>query len=280
MAAAPAKLNLWLNVVGRRADGYHLLDSLVAFADLADTVEVAADGDLALEIGGPQAGALAGEGDNLVLRAARQLAAIAGRAPQAAIALTKNIPVAAGLGGGSADAAATLRALAALWRLDLGDAQLAALGARLGADVPMCLSGRTALARGVGELLSPAPRLPECGLLLVNPRVGLATAEVFAARDGRFSAPPPEVGPWPDLDALAADLARRGNDLAAPAMRLRPVIGEVLAFLEASAGVRYAAMTGSGATCFALYGSTGAARAVAATVPARWWHHAGRFVSA
>ena len=152
---AHAKVNLWLNVVGRRADGYHLLDSLVAFVDLADTLEVRPSDRLSLEIAGPQAGELAGEPDNLVLKAARLLADRAGVAPLAAIRLGKHIPVAAGLGGGSADAAAALRALADLWRVALPEEELLDLAASLGADVSMCLAGRTALASGVGERLSP-----------------------------------------------------------------------------------------------------------------------------
>ncbi len=279
MHLARAKVNLWLNVVGHRADGYHLLDSLVAFADLADRLEVTPSGRLVLEVTGPHAGALAGGQDNLVLKAARLLSDHARVAAGAALRLDKHIPVAAGLGGGSSDAAAALRALGALWRLDLPEAELQALGARLGADVPMCLAGRTAVAGGIGERLQPAPALPDCGLLLVNPGVGLATADVFRARQGAFAAPRAIERPWADLSGLVAELARRGNDLAGPAVALCPAIGEVLAALRASDGVRYAAMTGSGATCFALYDSLAPARRAAASMPAAWWRHAGHFVS-
>ena len=284
MPPAHAKVNLWLNVVGRRAAdgkkaGYHLLDSLVAFADLADTLEVRASDRLILDVAGPQAGALALEADNLVLEAARLLAEHAGVAAHAAFSLTKNIPLAAGLGGGSADAAAALRALCALWQLKLSDDDLSALAVRLGADVPMCLAGRTMFARGVGEQLSPAPALPDCGVLLVNPGLGLATAEVFAARRAPFTAPRAVEHAWSDLGGLVAELAAHGNDLAEPAIALRPVIGDVLAFLRKSAGVRYAAMSGSGATCFALYDSAAAAERAAGMVPVAWWRHAGRFVS-
>ncbi|HZP99223.1 MAG TPA: 4-(cytidine 5'-diphospho)-2-C-methyl-D-erythritol kinase [Reyranella sp.] len=277
--AAHAKVNLWLNVVGRRADGYHLLDSLVAFADLADTLEAVPAERLTLEIDGPQAAGLVQEADNLVLKAARELAALARVPQQAALRLTKNIPMAAGLGGGSADAAAALRALLRLWRLDLPEDRLFEIAGRIGADVPMCLAGRTALAGGIGEKLRPAPALPACGLLLVNPGIGLPTAEVFKARRGPFSAPRDPERPWPDLPALVADLAARGNDLAEAAIGLRPVIGEVLAFLRKSQGVRHAAMTGSGATCLALYDTPAAARRVEPSVPAAWWRHAGRLVA-
>ncbi len=279
MQRAHAKINLWLNVVGRRADGYHLLDSLVAFADLADTLEVAASDRLTLDVAGPQAAALAQEADNLVLKAARLLAGHAGIEPRAAFTLTKKIPLAAGLGGGSADAAAALRALARLWRLALPEQELRALAARLGADVPMCLAERTAIAGGIGEHLSAAPALPACGLLLVNPNVALPTADVFRARGGVLAAPRTLDRPWRDLAGLVAVLAERGNDLAEPAIALRPVVGEVLAFLRAGQGVRYAAMTGSGATCFALYDSPAVAGRAARAVPAAWWRHAGRFVS-
>ena len=279
MPLARAKINLWLNVTGRRADGYHLLDSLVAFADLADTVEAAVSDSLTLTVDGPQAASLAGEADNLVLKAARLLADRAGVRAGAALALTKHIPVAAGLGGGSADAAAALRALATLWRVSLPPEVEFEMAARLGADVPMCLAGKTALVSGVGEQLAPAPPLPVCGLLLVNPRVALSTAEVFAARRGAFTTPRAADRPWTDLASLVAVLVQRGNDLTEAAATLRPVIVDVLAFLRQGHGARHAGMSGSGATCFALYDSPEIARRAATTVPAAWWHHAGTFAS-
>jgi 4-diphosphocytidyl-2-C-methyl-D-erythritol kinase len=279
MPVAHAKVNLWLNVVGRRADGYHLLDSLIAFADLADTLEAAPADSLSLTVNGPQAAGLSEEHDNLVLKAARLLAERAGAPARAALALTKNIPLAAGLGGGSADAAAALRALVALWRATLDEDELVALAGKLGADVPMCLAAQTAIAGGIGEQLRPAPPLPACGLLLVNPGVGLPTADVFRARSGPFSAPLAVVRPWTSLEHLVADLARRGNDLTTAAIALRPVIGEVIAILRHTTGARYAAMTGSGATCFALYDSVASAHEAARSLPTTWWRHAGQFVS-
>lgn len=268
---ARAKINLWLNVVGRRSDGYHLLHSLVAFGDLADTVEVHAAAGLSLTVDGPMAAALADEADNLVLGAARALAARAGVSPRAAIRLTKRIPVAAGLGGGSADAAASLLALAELWRVVLPVEELFDLAATLGADVPMCLAGRPAVVMGIGEKLAPAPLLPDCGVLLVNPGVALPTAEVFAARHGPFAEPRPIDKPWHDLASFVEALALRGNDLEQAAMSLQPAIAEVLAFLRGSTGVRHAAMSGSGATCVAIYDTPAIARRAAATVPDRWW---------
>jgi 4-diphosphocytidyl-2-C-methyl-D-erythritol kinase len=275
---AHAKVNLWLNVVGRRADGYHLLDSLVAFVDLADTLSTRPADRLSLELDGPYAGEVAEDGDNLVLKAARLLAELAGVAPRAVIALGKHIPVAAGLGGGSADAAAVLRELVGLWRLTMAEEELLDLGRSLGADVPMCLAGRAALVSGVGEHLKPAPALPPMAILLVNPRAALPTHEVFAARRGPFSQLTPLAGSWRTLAELAAELLRRGNDLSAAAISLRPAIADVLAFLRGSAGARYAGMSGSGATCFALYDTLGAARGAMASLPPAWWRHAGRFV--
>lgn len=280
---AHAKVNLWLNVVGRRADGYHLLHSLVAFADLADTIEAAPSAGLSLAVdsssAAPGATALAAESDNLVLKAARLLADRTGVAPRAALRLAKDIPVAAGLGGGSADAAATLHALVELWRLALPVEELFDLAGRLGADVPMCLAGRTSIVTGVGERLDPAPPLPPCAILLVNPGAALSTAEVFAARCGDFSPERPVARPWSDLAGLVEALGLRGNDLTKAAVSLRPVIGEVLAALRTTDGTRYVAMSGSGATCFALYATPAEAQSASARLPAAWWRHAGRLVS-
>jgi 4-diphosphocytidyl-2-C-methyl-D-erythritol kinase len=276
--SAHAKVNLWLNVVGRRSDGYHLLESLVAFVDLADTLDVRPSDRLSLELAGPQAAELAGDPANLVLKAARLLADRAGVAPLAAIQLGKHIPVAAGLGGGSADAAAALRALGDLWRIALPEEELFDLAASLGADVPMCLAGRTALVSGIGERLQPAPTLPPAAILLVNPGAALPTRDVFEARRGPFSTAVPVTQPWRDLPEFVAALAQRGNDLSEAAISLRPAIAEVLAFLRNSRGARYAAMSGSGATCFALYDSPDAAQRASVSMPPAWWRHAGTLI--
>ena len=266
---APAKVNLALHVCGRRADGYHLLDSLVVFADMGDVVRAEPAEALTLDVTGPFGAALAGEADNLVLRAARALAAAAGVAAQARITLEKHLPVASGIGGGSADAAAALRVLARLWNVPAANADLAL---RLGADVPVCLAGKAARMGGIGEVLAPAPVLPTCGLLLVNPGVAVATPAVFKARTGAFSPPLDLPGAWADAAAMAADLARLGNDLEAPAVALAPAIGAVLAALRALPGVLLARMSGSGATCFALFASAGEAATAAARVArAGWW---------
>src|SRR6266851_5291091 len=202
--AAPAKINLYLHVVGRRADGYHELDRLVAFADIADTVTAAPAAALSLAIDGRFAAALAGDtGDNLVLRAAGLLAARFAVTSGAALRLTKLLPVASGIGGGSSDTAAALRALQALWALPATADELAALAAALGADVPVCLLGRTAWLGGIGEALAAAPALPPVAILLVNPGIALATQAVFKARRGTYSAPARFAGPIVDAARLA-----------------------------------------------------------------------------
>jgi 4-diphosphocytidyl-2-C-methyl-D-erythritol kinase len=284
--AAPAKINLYLHVCGRRDDGYHLLDSLVAFADVGDVVTAAPapPGTLDLTVTGPFAPALAADGDdpadNLVLRAARRLAAARGiTAPGAALMLEKNLPVASGIGGGSSDAAATLRALVALWRLKgIGEHELAEIGVALGADVPVCLAARPTWLGGIGEDLRPAPALPAAGIVLVNPGIPLPTPPVFRARSGPFSAPARFLGPLSDAADLAARLAERRNDLTAAAVGLVPAIADVLAALERSEEALIARMSGSGATCFALYAARPAAEAVAARLRAAqpgWWVAAG-----
>jgi 4-diphosphocytidyl-2-C-methyl-D-erythritol kinase len=271
---AAAKVNLDLWVVGRRADGYHELDSLVVFAPPCDRLRFQDGGRLTLDVTGPFAVALAGERDNLVLRAARRLAERVGRAPQAQITLDKRIPVAAGLGGGSADAAATLRGLNRLWRLGLSAADLVPLAAALGADVPVCLAARPTRMRGIGDRLEPLQGLPELALLLVNPRQPVATAAVFAGLGGT-AGPPPDLGPPPATRPRLLDWLRaRPNHLEAPARRLLPAIGHVLAALAGQPGCALARMSGSGATCFGLFDDQDAlARAASAIAAAHpdWW---------
>lgn len=277
--AAPAKVNLTLHVLGRRADGYHLLDSLVGFAGIGDRLAWQPGGALRLEVTGPEAAALAAEPDNLVLRAARLLAVEAGCPPQGALLLEKFLPVASGIGGGSADAAAALRLLNRAWGLGWGHARLAGLAARLGADVPCCLDSHAARLGGVGEVLTPAPRLPAAGLLLANPRRPLATPAVFGARQGGYSAPSHFPVAWADAAAMARDLAACGNDLEAPALSLCPEIGAVLAALRALPGCLLARMSGSGATCFGLFATPEAAHAAAARLPPAWWGWGGGFTN-
>ena len=279
-AFAPAKVNLFLHVVGRRADGYHLLDSLAVFASVGDRLEARPAGAIGLELTAAASGLPDGDG-NLVLRAARALAGAAGVSAGAALRLEKVLPVASGLGGGSADAAAALRVLMRLWGVVLPARQLADMALMLGADVPVCLDSRPARMGGVGEVLAPAPALPELGLVLVNPGVPVATAAVFAARAGGFSAPAALPAGWTSAAALAGDLARLSNDLEAPAIALAPPIGVVLAALRALPGCLLARMSGSGATCFGLFAGAAMASA-AATILARpgWWCWGGGLYAA
>ncbi len=279
---ALAKLNLYLHVVGRRADGYHLLDSLVAFAEVGDEIIAEAAPGLSLKITGPYAAALGDTPrDNLVWRAAEGLAAHAKRDAAAALTLVKNLPVASGIGGGSSDAAATLRALSSLWGIAVAEDELAALGARLGADVPVCLLGRAAWLAGVGERVALAPALPACAVLLANPGVALATPEVFAARRGTFSAPARFDAMPSDASGLAALLAERRNDLSEAAVALSPAIADVLARLAHLPGALLARMSGSGATCFALFATLEEAEAAAQQLRAErgeWWIAAARLL--
>lgn len=270
---APAKVNLTLRIVGRRADGYHLLDSLVIFAGAADRLRVADADRLSLRVEGPFAGSIADPESNLVVQACRLLAERLERPAAGAFVLDKRLPVAAGLGGGSADAAATLRALLSLWDARIPPADLAALALRLGADVPACLTGRPLRMAGVGEDLAPLPDLPPFGLLLANPRVPLSTAAVFKARRGAFSGP--EAPPAFDgLESLLAFLAASGNDLQATAVALCPAVGTVLTAVAALPGCRIARMSGSGPTCFGLFATAAEAKAAAALLTRShpdWW---------
>jgi 4-diphosphocytidyl-2-C-methyl-D-erythritol kinase len=270
---APAKINLTLHVGERRGDGYHALDSLVVFADVGDELLFSKADDLSLIVDGPFAAALNAEPDNLTLRAARALAKEAGTEPRAHIALTKNLPIASGIGGGSADAAATLRGLSKLWDLNIGEAALHRIAVSLGADVPACLYGKPVHMEGIGEKLTEVHDLPPLDLVLVNPGVRLATADVFArleTRTGTHNTLPP----FPTKDALIGYLDRACNDLEKPSVALAPVIGEVIDAIctdESSLVVR---MSGSGATCFGIYANAVDA-ATAASVIARehqdWW---------
>ncbi len=272
--AAPAKVTLFLNVVGQRDDGMHLLQGLVVFPDAADRVTVRRALDLSITIAGPFADRLETEDpeENLALRAAELLRDAAGVTAGAHIHLQKHIPVAAGLGGGSADAAATLRALMRLWRIPPQTIDMPALAVRLGADVPMCLVGTSSLFAGIGDKLRPAQAHPSCGLLLVNPRQGLATRDVFAARSGPFAGTDPYF-PATDTPAdFAKALAPLGNDLTEAAASLCPDIAVVLATLAELPGCRLARLCGSGATCFGLFDTAEDAAAVTQSLRnPNWW---------
>jgi 4-diphosphocytidyl-2-C-methyl-D-erythritol kinase len=281
-AFAPAKINLYLHVVGRRADGYHLLDSLVAFADIGDDIVAAPAGTLSLAVSGPEAAALTGLGeDNLVLRAARDLAAHHEIRDGAALHLVKNLPVASGIGGGSSDAAATLRALAVLWDVPL-DAGAMKIAASLGADVPACLAARPVWVGGIGERLDPLPALPPLGIVLANPRRELPTASVFRARQGEFTSDQFVRATPRSAVGLFGLLRQCRNDLTEAATSLMPEIATLLARLAALPEAYLSRMSGSGATCFALFSDRAAAERAAKLLAASepgWWVRAGALLS-
>jgi 4-diphosphocytidyl-2-C-methyl-D-erythritol kinase len=275
---ARAKINLYLHVIGRRADGYHLLDSLVVFADIGDRLRIEPSDSLSLTIDGPFGAGLSASSDNLVFRAAHALAAALAEkglpAGGAALRLSKHLPVASGIGGGSADAAAALVGLSRLWRVPEGTVDLAQIGLLLGADLPVCLAARPCFMGGIGEALDPVPALPPAYMLLVNPRVAVSTPSVFKARRGAFSKPARWQDALPDAAALAARLDRCSNDLEAPAIELEPAIGEVLSALRHLPGGLIARMSGSGATCFGLFAEAEEAREAAARLGVEhpsWW---------
>jgi 4-diphosphocytidyl-2-C-methyl-D-erythritol kinase len=275
---APAKINLHLHVVGRQPDGYHLLDSLVVFAAIGDRLSVSPAETLSLSVIGPFAAGLRLEADNLVLRAARALAAEAGVMALGNLVLEKYLPVASGIGGGSADAAATLRLLCRFWRVSVDQERLLVLARGLGADVPVCLASRPSVMSGIGEVLTPAPKLPDIGIVLINPGVAVSTPAVFRARTGPFTAAAdfPRDG-WPDAQALAASLRTTRNDLEPPARLLAPSISEAIAALAAMPDCLLARMSGSGATCFGVFATPQKARDVAETVTRNgWWVWGGR----
>jgi 4-diphosphocytidyl-2-C-methyl-D-erythritol kinase len=282
-----AKVNLTLRVIGRRVDGYHDLESIVAFADCADRLTLTPGAELGLKTVGPLAEACGETADNLVLKAARLLAERVGNLKLGAFTLEKVLPVAAGIGGGSADAAAALRLLARFNGLSLDDPRMLDAALKSGADVPVCLASYACDMTGVGETLLPL-HLPELPCVMINPRVPVATKDVFQAlglRNGELLVGATDVikaPAWPEKGASIADwvgvLKRVPNDLEPPAMRIQPAIAEVLSALRASEGVLLARMSGSGATCFALFANSSdvarAAEKVRADHP-QWWVHAG-----
>jgi 4-diphosphocytidyl-2-C-methyl-D-erythritol kinase len=277
---ASAKVNLTLRVLGRRPDGYHEIESLVVFAALGDALAFTPGESLALAVRGPTAAAAGDLADNLVLKAARALAERVTGLEVGRFVLSKRLPVAAGLGGGSTDAAAALRLLARHNRIAPDDARLMAAARATGADVPVCLDPRPRLMRGIGELLSQPLTLPGLPALLINPRVSVATKDVFAAlRAGPVGHNQPSAlvdAGWAggDRQELIDFVARHGNDLEPPAIFLHPDIAQALAALRALPGCRLARMSGSGASCFGLFDSnraaTAAARALRVAHP-QWW---------
>ncbi len=278
---APAKINLYLHVIGRRTDGYHLLDSLVVFAaGIGDVVRIAPAPMLQFSVTGPQAAALrdcAAE-DNLVLRAARALAAATRHDLACAITLEKHLPAASGIGGGSSDAAATLLALARFWGVTPETLPLPDIARTLGQDVVSCLYRRPCYFQGIGDAVTLAPLLPHCGIVLANPGLHVPTPAVFKQRAGAFSAPAPLAPAPTTLAELAHQLHARRNDLYAPAVALAPAIGDCLQAMQTLPGCAYAAMSGSGATCFGLFADGAAAKTAAHELQRQqpaWWVAAG-----
>jgi 4-diphosphocytidyl-2-C-methyl-D-erythritol kinase len=282
-----AKVNLTLRVVGRRVDGYHELESVVAFADCADRLSLTPGSQLNLRTIGPLAQDCGETADNLVLKAAQLLGECMPDLRIGEFILDKVLPVAAGIGGGSADAAAALRLLAQANGLAINDARLIEVAKLTGADVPACLASRACVMTGVGETLLPLS-LPKMPCVMVNPRVPVATKDVFAAlglRNGELlvgAADVLQAAAWPEEGASVEDwveaLAAGSNDLEAPATRIQPVIGEVLSALSATNGAWLARMSGSGATCFAIYENTAEAQRASQTIQLahpEWWVHAG-----
>ena len=283
-----AKVNLTLRVVGRRTDGYHDLESVVAFADCADKLTLTPGPELTLKTVGPLAMACGELSDNLVLKAAGLLGEVVPELKTGAFVLDKILPVAAGIGGGSADAAAALRLLARLNDLSLDDERLQEVALEVGADVPVCLASRACDMTGVGEKLLPLtpPRMPS---VLVNPCVPVATRDVFEAlglRHGELLIGATDVvmemPSWPEegssIDDWVAVLTEGANDLEAPAIRIEPLIGEVLSALSGTEGVRLSRMSGSGGTCFAIFTDATQAKNAARKIQRErpeWWVHAG-----
>lgn len=289
---APAKVNLYLHVTGKRRDGYHTLDSLAVFADVGDRIEIAPAPSFSFHINGPFSSAFlekerdAGpDSGNIVPRAVWALAEKAGREPHCRITLTKNLPLASGLGGGSADAAAAVWGLMELWDIprpspagDNAPPWLADILSALGSDVPACLRCAPVFMKGAGEILRPAPPLPEIPVLLVHPGKFCPTPDVFAAFEGPFSNPLELPGSWDGLNSLYGFLERQRNDLTEAAAGLVPEVREALDLLAAQDGCRIARMSGSGASCFGLFADElqvmDAAEGVLAARP-DWWARSG-----
>ena len=283
-----AKVNLTLRVNGRRSDGYHDLESVVAFADCADRLTLTPGAELNLKMSGPLAEACGETSDNLVLKAARLLGERVPGMKAGSFTLDKVLPVAAGIGGGSADAAAALRLLAKLNGLALDDERILEVAELTGADVPVCVASQACVMTGVGETLQPLA-LPKMPCVMVNPGVPVATRDVFDAlglRNGELLVGATDVllqdRSWPETDASIAEwieaFVEVGNDLEAPAARIQPVITEVLSALGESAGVKLVRMSGSGATCFAIFADDATAQRAAEKIKrahAAWWVHAG-----
>ena len=273
-ATAPAKINLTLHITGQRDDGYHTLDSLVVFADVVDQIVATSAPDLRIDVSGPFSGGVPTDETNIVIRAAETLRRAHNITAGANIALEKHLPHAAGIGSGSSDAAAALRMLAALWNVPpLASSAPEALA--LGADVPVCMRGPGPIRMsGIGEVLSDAPALPDCALVLVNPCVAVPTAQIFAGLKSKTNRAMDRIPDGMDFDGFADWLAQQRNDLMPPAVHVAPQINAVLNKLGSINGVEICGMSGSGATCFGLMRTMSEARQVARALQIAnggWW---------
>ena len=283
---ANAKINLYLHVTGKRDDGYHTLDSLVVFADIGDKISVTPNGEsgeISLVATGPFAKDIPLDENNLVIRAAKLLQQMYATNLGANILLEKNLPPASGIGGGSADAAATIRALAELWKIDLSKKDQTefnkTLALNLGADVPVCMENKNVFMSGIGEILTTAPTLPPFWLVLVNSGSRVFTPDVFSGRKGDFS----QTGKFDEqpanVDELVTILSKRSNDLFTSALDLAPEIQNVIGALQQQDGALLVRMSGSGATCFAIFANKRAAHGAAAKIAEKypeWWVGAAR----
>jgi 4-diphosphocytidyl-2-C-methyl-D-erythritol kinase len=280
-ALAPAKVNLTLRIVGRRADGYHDIESLVAFAPFGDRLSLRIGAKLDIAVSGPTAGQAGAAADNLVLRAARALAESIDGIKLGRFGLTKRLPAGAGLGGGSSDAAAALRLIAQANDLPLDDPRIGKAARATGADVPVCVDPRPRVMRGIGDILSAPLVLPKLGIVLVHPGVAVPTKDVFKAlglAPGVRHAAPLAAAVPDEREALLAWLVTERNDLEAAAIGIAPVIAEVLGAIATSPGCRLARMSGSGSACFGLFNSARAAMAAARSLSAArpaWWARSG-----
>jgi 4-diphosphocytidyl-2-C-methyl-D-erythritol kinase len=278
---APAKINLYLHVTGRLDNGYHLLDSLVAFADIGDQIEIEPAAEFKFSVEGPYANAFgpkdrdhSPDSSNLVVQAVWALSRAAQKIPNVRVKLTKNLPLASGLGGGSSDAAAVIWGLLEWWKIPRQTAYLQGLMARLGADIPACLNCSPVRVRGIGDILDPAPLMTEIPIVLVHPGKPCMTGEVFSRFSGSFKQPIPLPNDLGKADKLAAFLEQQTNDLLKPALETVPQIENILTALQGQDGALLARMSGSGATCFGLFKNDVLAMKAAQTIAKDnpdWW---------
>ena len=271
-----------MHINKRLSSGFHIIDSLIDFANLGDTITVCPSNKLTLSVTGPFSPGLSTGKDNLVIKAAELLATFAGMKPKAKIELKKNLPVASGIGGGSADAAATLKSLSVLWGIQPSSDDLNKLATELGADVPVCLKGVTSFVKGADADITTAPALPNYWLVLVNPNQPVSTKEVFANRKGSFTSTPTFNYNFNKAEELAKVLTGFNNDLTSAATLIAPIINNVLDALKETHGQLLTRLSGSGATCFALYASKYAATSAAKRLKNKypsWWIQATSMIS-